>query len=320
MIKIAIIGANGQISKGLASVFSAQENYQLFLFSRNPVDPFLIRFYSSFLRPGVDKLLSLDDFEIHKYDVVINSAGEGSPVEQAKLGFSLFQMSEALDNRILRYIEQNPETLYFFLSSGAVYGINYEWPVSIDTLTSWSANKPSENSIYVLAKITAEARHFHLSNYLIYDIRIFGYFSRYIGLRSSFFLSELAYSVAEHIPFNTTRRNMVRDYIDHFELSNLISLLISKRPMSGPFDIYSLESISKTELLSRLQKYHGLMINYSDSDPGNYPVDNISTKPGMHPSNLNSIKELGHLPRRSSLEIVSEELHMLIKSTKVNSV
>jgi nucleoside-diphosphate-sugar epimerase len=312
MVRIAIIGGSGQISKGLVSVFCRNPSYKLYIFSRNPADAKLINFYKPLLRHGIDSLNPLDQLEKFSFDIVINSAGEGSQVEHKRLGFSLFNSSEELDTRILEYLNTHPKTIYFFMSSGAIYGNNYKWPVNTNSTHKWHINQPSKNSIYALAKFTAESRHYHSKQFCIYDIRIFGYFSRYIELSSRFFLSELADCIINNRIFFTTKIDMLRDYIDQYELSNLISTIIKNKPPSGSFDIFSKSGVSKFTLLKYFQEKYNLNIHYIDCTHNKPYIKEVLDGSILTPSSLESTCSIGHVPIKTSFEIVRDEIREII--------
>src|SRR5260221_201189 len=141
---IAILGATGQIGKGLIDALSPRHTTKPF--GRN-----------------------ISDFHLLDHDVIVNAAGPGQIAQHAALGAEMHHITERLDRIGLDYLERHPATLYCFLSTGAVY------------------RAPNQDDHYAAAKRTAEARHRALPH-RIYDIRIFGYFSRYIPLDGSFFL------------------------------------------------------------------------------------------------------------------------------------
>ena len=65
--------------------------------------------------------------------MIINFVGIGDPTKVQKLGNAIFNITEKYDNMALDYIKKNTKTKYIFLSSGAVYGGNYQEPVDENT-------------------------------------------------------------------------------------------------------------------------------------------------------------------------------------------
>jgi nucleoside-diphosphate-sugar epimerase len=300
MLSIAILGATGQIGRGLAQALP-REN-QLHLFARTPAPVH---------RHGDrDHLKPLDSFGQHPYDIVINAAGPGSRRQQLSLGNPPWADAEALDLRIMKYLEHSTGTAYVHLSTGAVYGFNRDWPIPVGSHFRASAMDADRLDAYPLSKIAAEARHRAHRDLKIYDIRIFGYFSRYIGLDDGFFLSEVASALVQGTPLRTSSDDMVRDYIDQAELSAMISTLVCAKAPNGTFDIYSKAPVGKRELLEHLAREFGLRVDYRAS-----PVEPLAKLPKpVAPSACRNAAAFGHVPRRSSKDIVTGEMRELLAS------
>jgi nucleoside-diphosphate-sugar epimerase len=306
MAVIGILGANGQIGRGLALELGRNREHRLRLYVRRPDEftPLAVR--QKVIRPGVDEVISIDRFEAHRHDAVINAAGDGERGKQLALGRAIFDVTETLDRRVTEHLRENPDTLYFFLSTGAVYGFDARWPVRPGAELRQPVGDPDPVLYYPLAKLAAEARHRNLPNFKIYDLRIFGYFSRFIRLEGSFFLSELAAAVAARRPFRTTRTDMVRDYIDQAELGHVIETFLRRRPANGPYDLYSREPVGKLELLDAVSREFGMVIEYESTDT---PATAIR-KPES-PSECRAARNAGYTPLRGSLELVTSELQAL---------
>ncbi len=86
MADIAILGASGQIGRGLALEFSRSASHRLALYTRNP--DALVRSAAGlgFPRPGIDQVLPLDRFGEVAVDAVINAVGDGDRTKQIALG------------------------------------------------------------------------------------------------------------------------------------------------------------------------------------------------------------------------------------------
>jgi nucleoside-diphosphate-sugar epimerase len=76
---------------------------------------------------------------------------------------------------VLGYLKLHKETKYIFLSSGAVYGGNYQKPVDENTVATIDINNLKSTDWYTLAKLYAEAKHRALSNFSIVDVRVFNW-------------------------------------------------------------------------------------------------------------------------------------------------
>jgi len=308
MASVAILGASGQIGRGLASIMARDAACRLRLFARQPAafEPQALSL--GLLRPGIDEVRPLDSFENDRYDLVINAAGAGSRKRQLALGTEQQRITEALDERVLAYLERWPDATYANLSTGAIYGFGREWPVLRDSEFCASADDAERLDVYPLAKLAAEARHRALPQLRIYDIRIFGYFSRFIALDDGFFLAEVAGAIVRGAPLRTPQADMVRDYVDQAELAALIQALLRARPPNGAFDPYSGAPVGKHELLECLAREFGLRVHYEGAPAG--PLAPLP-KPAA-PSSCRRAAEIGHLPRRSSMEIVVGELKELV--------
>ncbi len=309
MAVIAILGANGQIGRGLASVLARNPAHRLRLVARRPD---ALRDLATIARPGLDAITPLDRFEDEAYDAVVNAAGDGERAKQIALGADLFRITETLDNRVTDHVRRHPRTAYFFMSTGAVYGFGTPWPVRRNAVFPWPVNAPDPANFYPLAKLVAEAKHRAHRDLAIYDIRIFGYFSRFIPLGGSFFLSELADAVVKGTRFRTSPVDMVRDYIDHEELAGLIETFLVSPPANGAYDIYSAAPVGKLELLEQVSRQFGLGVDYTpvpESSPARL------AKPTA-PSDCRQAAAAGHKPRRSSLQIVTEELRALLAAPR----
>jgi hypothetical protein len=75
------------------------------------------------------------------------------------MGSDIFKITEKYDDMVLEYLKLHKETKYFFLSSGAVYGGNYQKPVDENTVATIDINNLKSTDWYTLAKLHAEAKH-----------------------------------------------------------------------------------------------------------------------------------------------------------------
>jgi nucleoside-diphosphate-sugar epimerase len=295
---IAILGATSHIAKGLILSFLEDGGNKLFLFSRVP------RRVSRFLRAyKLGKSCYVNGFKQFrkgKYDVVINCVGLGAPSRIAVEGSNIFTLTEKFDNLVLRYLKLHPKTIYINFSSGAVYTI------TPDTL------KPEH--FYGIAKLYQEARHRAMGKFNIVDIRVFSYFSRFIGLDSGYFLTELIKSIKKGSVFVTTPCDFTRDFLSKEDLFSLVCLVIRARPFNDVVEAYSLRTVSKFDLLDYFaRKYslkytikHGIKINCPTGRKDRY----FSTSKKAHVL-------LGYRPKFSSLQTVMKEAGYLLDEQAV---
>jgi nucleoside-diphosphate-sugar epimerase len=159
---------------------------------------------------------------------------------------------------------------------------------------------------YPLAKLAAEAKHRSADHLLIYDIRIFGYYSRLIDPDGGFLLSEFTRCARDRTVFRTSPADFVRDYIGAKDLASLIRHLIAKRPANQALDSYSAEPVGKLELLKVLAREFGMPYEFTTADEPR-PAE----KPD-HPTCCRRGEALGWRPTLTSLDLVVEEMRALL--------
>ena len=132
-MNIAILGATSQIAQDLILSFSKCKDYDFSIFGRNVA--LLQKWINSESLSDKYQVQEYSEFANHqKYDVIINFVGIGDPIKAQKMGSNIFKITEQYDDMALDYVRCHKETKYIFLSSGAVYGGNYQEPVNKDTV------------------------------------------------------------------------------------------------------------------------------------------------------------------------------------------
>ncbi len=299
MKKIAILGATGHIAKSLINIFCKESGYELFLFSRNPekVETFMKDYSKSYHN------CLINWFDVYDYDVIINGIGIGNP---AKIDGSVFSLTEEYDNLILTYLRSHPKTLYVNLSSGAVYGGEWRLPVSESSYVTLNMNNVIDKEFYGIAKLYSEAKHRALSQFNIVDLRIFGYFSRFINLDYPYFMCDVVKCVKNKCAIETSQDNIFRDYVNPEDLFNLIEKCIVHKKINDVFDVYSLKPVSKLEILA----------HFIDEYELNYTIKNVSISATGNKTNYYSNNKraevIGYIPRYTSLETVMNEAKYLL--------
>lgn len=307
MNHIAILGATGQIAKGLIAEFNRRN--KLFLFARNPkeVQDFLDR---QQLSTSAISTHAFEAFDAFKYDLVINSVGPGDPQSIRRYGTEIFRITERFDHLVLDYLERKPDTGYVFFSTGAIYGNSHDMPAQPDSCFHLPVNRlGAEQHAYPLAKIEAEARHRALSEYRIADIRIFGYFSRYMDPDGGFLLAELARCLLKGEVFRTDERDFLRDYVGPDDVSGLINCWLTTGAPNNAYDIYSLAPVTKAEIIDVLAAKFGLRHKVGDSE-------GISIKRISKPERIscyNTAQEVGYKPKNTSIDTIIREMSAMIE-------
>lgn len=298
---IGILGSTGHISKNLILYFSQQKNYTLTLFSRNPDR--LQNIINNFHFTDSVSISSYENFESDNYDVIINCIGISNP-EEIKNKVPIQRITEKYDNKVLDYLDTHTSTLYIFISSGAVYGTQFENPVTDKDLTQLNINNLSTDDFYTVAKINSEAKHRALNDFNIVDLRLFAFFSRFMESDTSFLMSEIISAIKNKKTFSTNSINIVRDFVHPEDLFSLIQMCIKKHSINDAFDVYSKAPVSKFEILELLSKEYSL----------NFEIKNISNLsfPTGSKRNYYSLSKkaslLGYNPKFTSLETISKEI------------
>ncbi len=302
MKKVAILGATGYIGKSLVrEFFSHGKEYELCLFSRSV--PKLESFVNSLEAAGSYTIFDLATFPEGAYDVVINCTGIGDTAKLKEHKADVFKITEDMDAMVIAYLEKNPSTLYINLSSGAVYGDNFQKPVDAASQSVLNINALTIPEYYAIAKINAEAKHRAFAHLHIIDIRVFAFFSQYVDMNAPFLMSQIIRALRDKTTFETKSDDIVRDYISPQDLYSLIRLMMEKGSGNECFDVYSAKSVSKFELLDFLKETYGLQYVVQES---------IAAHSGL-PKNVyysenKKAAELGYVPAHSSLEGLKIEI------------
>lgn len=304
-MKIAIFGATSQIAKDLIISFSNEKNINFYLFARRPEEVvlWLDKAHLSLNRYIVKDFNGFGD---ENFDVLINFVGIGSPEQRFTMGASIFDVTDYFDRLALNYLKIHSDCKYIFLSSGAVYGSNFESPVDENSVSTINLNNLTSNDWYGIAKLHAEIGHRSLNKYNIVDIRIFNYFSRTSNLKSNFFITDIIRSIKEKSLLEVSSDFIVRDFIHPFDFYQLIKLVIGASFINSSIDCYSKSPIDKNEILKTMQEHFGLQYRISK---------NLSTSNGSKPYYYSTNKwasKLGFMPHFTSLEcLVMESQYFL---------
>lgn len=304
MKKIAILGATSQIAKNLICYLHSDN--ELFLFSRNVeiVSKFIISNKISYN----SKSLSYDIFKDYDYDAVINCIGIADPKKQATNPYDSFLVTEYYDNLIINYLQKYTKCKYVNFSSGAVFGTDHNQGISDSSGFSIMPNYIKPNDAYRVSKLNSETKHRILSNYSIYDIRVFSFFSRYIDLGASFLITELVNSVITNRSFLTNENDIVRDFIHPLDLSNLVKLCINC-DNNLALDAYSLSPIKKSEIINLFKTEFNLKVEYSSEQKKISPT---GLKSCYYSVNNLAEKIVCYKPKYSSLDCILEEANAIL--------
>jgi nucleoside-diphosphate-sugar epimerase len=303
---IAIFGSTGHIGKNLVSFLSNDSNFKLFLFSRDA------KKFESLKKIIPDSSLSFnsyEDFEKNEYNTIINCIGIGNPIDFTNKQSSILDTTEFYDNKIINYVKKFPMTCYINLSSGAIFGQDFTTPVNDSSFSKLDINKPNQGYLYTVSKIYSEAKHRSLSDLDIMDLRIFGFFSRFIDLNGGFFMSELIKAIKNNSEFITDEIDMMRDYVSPSDFYALIKNCILNKN-NDAYDVYSKEPISKFKILQELSSKFDLRFIIKEK------IDSISPTgfKQKYYSLSKKAEKINYFPKFSSLETILNESSLILKT------
>jgi nucleoside-diphosphate-sugar epimerase len=310
MKKVAILGATGYIGKSLLAEFLVQNSDdQIFVFSRD-IEKLkqVTRQFKDTEKSSLLTLCHLSEFQQGRYDIIINATGVGDTRLLGQDLVNIFKVTEDIDSLIAAYLKKYPAAIYINLSSGAVYGDNFNAPITEETKATFSVNEFKVSEYYSVAKLHAEAKHRALKDYNIIDLRVFAFFSRFADPKAEFLMSEIVDCLVADKVFKTNSADIVRDFITPYDLFMLMKCVIAS-PSNSALDVYSKAPIEKFELLRELEQKFGLRYEIS-SDPirgGNKFSKNI------YYSENHLAKKIGYEPSHTSLQGITRELSKLLE-------
>ncbi len=297
-MKISILGARGQIARSLISLYIEKSELSgLALYSR---DPEKLRLE---IKDAV--VYSSEDFPRHNHDVIINCIGIPTVKGVPNRASDVFDIHERWDNLILQYLNRNQKALYISMSSGAVYGRNFQNPVDETCCLLQGITEISPADFYGVSKLNCEAKHRAHEKFSIVDLRIFSYISRFIDFNSNFLVSEILTALRNKKIFMTNDHNIARDYLHPEDMMQILSLIIKRWQKTGfindVFDVYSKKPITKMDLLESLAKKFNLQYEIKKE----LHVDASATGFKMNYYSVNKkLEKIGYEPRYSSLNAI----------------
>ena len=306
-MKIAILGVTSQIAQDLILSFSKNQHYDFSLFGRNI--ELLEKWINSENLSDKYQVQEYSEFGNHqKYDVIINFVGIGDPIKAQIIGSDIFTITEQYDDMALDYIKQHKETKYIFLSSGAVYGGNYQEPVNKDTVATIDINNLKSTDWYTLAKLYAEAKHRSLSDLSIVDVRVFNYFSHTQDMDARFLITDIVRAIINQEVFKTSSGNIIRDFITPPDFYSLIQEIIDFKSINTALDCYTKSPVSKFDLLNELKNEFGF--EYEAKDGINI-INASGAKLNYYSTNY-SANRIGYTAKYSSLDGIFNEIKQIL--------
>ncbi|WP_129128412.1 NAD-dependent epimerase/dehydratase family protein [Geomonas oryzae] len=308
--RIAILGATSHIAKGLIHQFCLAQDAELYLFARNAQR--LRSFLVSIGATQQVRVLPFDEFPIHRYDTVINCVGIGSPGKLVQEPYAVFDITERFDDLVLRYLEREPETLFVSLSSGAAYGTDFSKPPTESSEARFNANALQPTEYYGVAKLCSEAKHRARKELNIVDLRVFGYFSRFIDLDEKFLLSELVSCIKHGREFVTGAHDLVRDFVHPEDLTELVRCLMRQKRINDVLDVYSAGPVGKFEIIAAFTASGALAYRVAEQHAA---VTATGVKSNYFSENRRAAA-FGYRPRFTSLDCILRETEAILSGTR----
>jgi nucleoside-diphosphate-sugar epimerase len=302
-MKIAILGATSHIAKDL--ILSFEDRHQLYLYSRRP--PAVTRWI---VQSNLQNYTNYDytEFRNHiQFDAILNFVGAGDPEAIKSLGKRIFGISEAYDQMVLDYLQDHPDCLYIFMSSGAVFGDSFPTPVNNQTRSVFPINNIQPHHYYGLAKAQSEYRH-RMSDRNIIDLRIFNYFSSTANLQSQSMICGMLRSILEGKEFVVDRVDVTRDYVGPNDFHQMINVLLNQEKINTAIDLYSRLPISKDLLIEHMKERYDLRV-WVRNDAVAHAT---GVKENYYSTNLEAYA-LGYRPTLTSIQTIFEEADKLLK-------
>lgn len=303
--KIAVLGATGHIAKNIIIGLCHTNQYEVHVYARTQSK--LVSFLSEFNLLNHVKMAMFKELDNDYYDVIINCVGVGDPDQLLKNPFKVFQLTEEYDNLVLNYLQNFNETLYINLSSGAAYGTDFSDPASNSKWLNLDVNNLSVKEYYGISKLNMEAKHRSLAHNSIIDLRIFSFFSCHIDLKSRFLLTDIVKCLNSGEVLETSSDNILRDYIHPKDLVHLVELCIQKHFINEAIDVYSLNPISKFELLEYFISNHGLKIDIKSNEN----IQAVTGSKSNYYSLNRNAENIGYYPKYNSLQSIIDGYSLL---------
>ena len=170
-----------------------------------------------------------------------------------EIGYAIFDITLKFDQLALDYLRTNTRCQYLFLSSGAVYGTQFDAPATRESAALVSINSLSSQEWYGAAKLHAECRHRAHAELNIFDIRVFNYFSRTQDISARFLITDILRAIRDKKVLKISPNNVTRDFLHPSDFYKLVLTLLATPAINTSVDCYSRAPIDKDTLLKAMR-------------------------------------------------------------------
>jgi len=293
--RVAILGATGHIGQALASELAPRVS--LALYARRPD---VARVFATTLSP-VPEVHDLNDLPSRSHDAVVSCIGHGDPAAAGDPAI-FDQVTRHADDLAMRYLELHDDAVLINMSSGAAYCSEFVEPARGGDLPAGCTTVDA----YARAKWASEARHRACADAPIIDLRVFGFFSRYINVDSTYLMADIARALRSGRPLQTSASDFTRDYVAPADLAALVLACSAASSRNVAYDVYSAGEVRKSEILSAFAERFGLTYSVAESK-GDACVSRAN-----YYSLDRRAGETGYRPARTSIETLEEEMTALL--------
>lgn len=307
---IAVLGATSHVAKNL--VWHIRDDVRFCLYARSPanVHDFL---QTQGLADQDHEVLDLADFPAAPkgLDAVVNCIGCGTPDKVRQAGAGILRLTEMYDDVVLDYLARSPDTCYVNFSSGAIYGTDFEQPASANSEFRIKLDLMTSSDAYRISKLNSEAKHRGMPDLHIIDLRLFGFFSRFIDLQASFLVSEMVLALRNKTVFTTDENDFSRDFIHPQDLAQLVIHCVQSSGQNTYFDVYSKEPVQKSVLVGCMKKEFGMKCAVRTAKVHDSPTGGKKEYYSVN----HSAARIGYMPKYSSLDSILFETSALLGRT-----
>ncbi len=302
--RVGILGATGHIGRALAVELAS--SCSLTLYARRPAAALeFARSQRLDPLPAVRGLTELDSVE---HDALVNCIGLGDPAAVSNKE-SFDSVTRWADELAIEYLRRYPSARLVNMSSGAAYCSDFRSPARGGDLPDLRTGASATCDAYSCAKRDSEIRHRREQDVAIVDLRVFGFFSRYISEEASYFMSAVLRALRAGSTLVTNASDFMRDYVAPRDLARLVRFCVDADPVNTAFDVYSASPVSKFEVLDEFVHRFGLTYSVEkmgaqrDGKSAYYSLDR-------------SARLLGYEPTLTSLEVLTGETNEILKAKK----